>query len=35
MEIRGGSSEELRNLLAADMAKWDRLVKEKNIQVAQ
>ncbi len=35
MEIRGGSSEELRNLLATDMAKWGRLVKEKNIQVAQ
>jgi tripartite-type tricarboxylate transporter receptor subunit TctC len=35
MEIRGGSSEELRRLLAADMAKWGRLVKEKNIQVAQ
>jgi tripartite-type tricarboxylate transporter receptor subunit TctC len=35
MEVRRGSREELRALLAADMAKWGRLVQEKNIQVAQ
>jgi tripartite-type tricarboxylate transporter receptor subunit TctC len=34
MEIRSGASEEMRALLAADMAKWGRLVKEKNIQIA-
>ena len=35
MEIRSGASEEMRALLAGDMAKWGRLVKEKNIQIAQ
>jgi tripartite-type tricarboxylate transporter receptor subunit TctC len=35
MQVRGGSGEELRALLAADMAKWDRLVKERDIRIAQ
>jgi tripartite-type tricarboxylate transporter receptor subunit TctC len=35
MEVRRGSRAELRALLAADMAKWGRLVQEKNIQIAQ
>jgi tripartite-type tricarboxylate transporter receptor subunit TctC len=35
MQIRSGSSEEMRAVLAADIAKWGRLVKEKNIQIAQ
>ena len=35
MDIRSGTSDELRNKLAADIAKWTRLVKEKNIQIAQ
>lgn len=32
MEIRTGTSEELRLKLAADIDKWSRLVKEKNIK---
>jgi tripartite-type tricarboxylate transporter receptor subunit TctC len=35
MEIRSGAREELRAVLAADMGKWGRLVKEKNIRIAQ
>ena len=35
MEIRSGASEEMRAVLAGDMVKWGRLVKEKNIQIAQ
>jgi tripartite-type tricarboxylate transporter receptor subunit TctC len=35
MEVRSGAAEEMRALLAGDMVKWDRLVKEKNIQIAQ
>jgi tripartite-type tricarboxylate transporter receptor subunit TctC len=35
MEIRTGAREDLRAVLAADMGKWGRLVKEKNIQIAQ
>ena len=35
MQVRGGSGEALRALLAADIAKWDRLVKERNIRIAQ
>jgi tripartite-type tricarboxylate transporter receptor subunit TctC len=35
MQVRGGSGEELRALLAADIAKWDRLVKERGIRIAQ
>jgi tripartite-type tricarboxylate transporter receptor subunit TctC len=34
MEVRSGSAEELRNLLARDIEKWRRLVKEQNIQIA-
>jgi tripartite-type tricarboxylate transporter receptor subunit TctC len=35
MRVRGGSGEELRALLASDIAKWDRLVKERDIRIAQ
>jgi tripartite-type tricarboxylate transporter receptor subunit TctC len=35
MEIRSGASADLRAVLAADMEKWSRLVKEKNIRLAQ
>ena len=35
MEIRSGASADLRAVLAGDMAKWGRLVKEKNIRIAQ
>jgi tripartite-type tricarboxylate transporter receptor subunit TctC len=35
MQVRGGSGEALRALLAADIAKWDRLVKERDIRIAQ
>ena len=35
MEVRSGASAELRAVLAADMGKWGRLVKEKNIRIAQ
>src|SRR6266404_3780264 len=35
MEIRTGAREDLRAVLAADMGKWGRLVKEKNIRIAQ
>jgi tripartite-type tricarboxylate transporter receptor subunit TctC len=35
MEARSGASAELRAVLAADMDKWGRLVKEKNIRIAQ
>ncbi len=35
MEVRSGAAEEMRALLAGDMVKWGRLVKEKNIQIAQ
>ena len=35
MEIRSGASEEMRAILAGDIGKWGRLVKEKNIQIAQ
>ena len=34
MAMRSGTSEELRSTLAADIDKWSRLVKEKNIQIA-
>jgi tripartite-type tricarboxylate transporter receptor subunit TctC len=34
MEIRTGTAEELKNKLAADIQKWSRLVKEKNIHIA-
>jgi tripartite-type tricarboxylate transporter receptor subunit TctC len=32
--VRSGSAEELRQLLAADVAKWAKLVKEKDIKLA-
>jgi len=35
MDIRGGASDEMRHLLAADLVKWDKLVKEKNLRIAQ
>ena len=35
MEIRSGASADLRAALAGDMEKWGRLIKEKNIQIAQ
>jgi tripartite-type tricarboxylate transporter receptor subunit TctC len=35
MEVRSGAAEEMRALLAGDMVKWGRLVKEKNIQIGQ
>ena len=35
MEIRSGAREDLRAVLAGDMGKWGRLVKEKNIRIAQ
>jgi tripartite-type tricarboxylate transporter receptor subunit TctC len=35
MDVRSGTSEELRRALAADVLKWDKLVKEKNLRIAQ
>src|SRR6516225_9252286 len=35
IEIRSGASADLRAVLAGDMDKWGRLVKEKNIRIAQ
>ena len=35
MEIRSGASEEMRAILAGDIGKWGRLIKDKNIQIAQ
>jgi tripartite-type tricarboxylate transporter receptor subunit TctC len=35
MEIRSGAAEEMRAVLAGDIGKWGRLVKERNIQIAQ
>jgi tripartite-type tricarboxylate transporter receptor subunit TctC len=35
MDVRGGSSDEMRHVLAADILKWDKLVKEKNLRIAQ
>ena len=35
METRSGDSAELRAVLAGDMDKWGRLVREKNIRIAQ
>jgi tripartite-type tricarboxylate transporter receptor subunit TctC len=32
--MRSGSAEEMRNVLATDVAKWAKLVKEKNIKLA-
>ncbi len=33
-EVRSGSAEELRHLLAADVVKWAKLVKDKSIKIA-
>jgi hypothetical protein len=33
--MRSGTAQEMRHLLAADIAKWGKLVKEKSIKVAQ
>ena len=35
MEIRSGAAAEMRAVLAGDIGKWGRLVKEKSIQIAQ
>ncbi len=35
MEIRSGTGEEMRTVLADDIAKWSKLVKEQNIKIAQ
>jgi putative tricarboxylic transport membrane protein len=35
MEIRSGAADEMRAVLAGDIGKWGRLVKERNIQIAQ
>jgi len=35
MEVRAGSREEMRTPLAGDMAKWGRLVADRNIRIAQ
>jgi tripartite-type tricarboxylate transporter receptor subunit TctC len=32
--VRSGSADEMRNVLATDVAKWAKLVKEKNIKLA-
>ena len=34
MEMRGGGADEMRQVLAADIPKWDRLVRERNIKIA-
>ena len=35
MEMRSGTSDELRDTLAVDTAKWAKLVKEKRLQISQ
>ena len=35
MEVRSGSADELREVLAADIPKWATLVKDKKLQIAQ
>jgi tripartite-type tricarboxylate transporter receptor subunit TctC len=35
MDVRSGSADELRKLLASDIDKWRRLVKEQNISITQ
>lgn len=35
MEIKSGTSADMRAVLAGDIGKWGRLVKDKNIQIAQ
>jgi hypothetical protein len=34
MNAHGGTAQELRDLLARDLAKWSKLVTEKNIRIA-
>jgi putative tricarboxylic transport membrane protein len=34
MEMRSGGADEMRQVLAADIPKWDRLVRERNIKIA-
>lgn len=33
MDVRNGTAGEMRNILAVDIAKWRKLVKEQNIKV--
>jgi tripartite-type tricarboxylate transporter receptor subunit TctC len=33
MNVRSGTAEEMRNLLASDLAKWSKLVKERKIKI--
>jgi tripartite-type tricarboxylate transporter receptor subunit TctC len=33
MDVRTGTAEEMRNLLASDLAKWSKLVKERKIKI--
>ena len=35
MEMRSGSADEMRQVLAADIPKWAKLVKDKDIKIAQ
>jgi tripartite-type tricarboxylate transporter receptor subunit TctC len=35
MNVRSGSADEMRGLLAGDIAKWSKLVKDNNIQIVQ
>jgi tripartite-type tricarboxylate transporter receptor subunit TctC len=35
MDMRSGTADELRRVLAADVPKWDKLVKEKNLRITQ
>jgi tripartite-type tricarboxylate transporter receptor subunit TctC len=35
MEVRSGAAAELRQVLAADIVKWSKLVRDNNIQLVQ
>jgi tripartite-type tricarboxylate transporter receptor subunit TctC len=35
MEVRSGTAAELRQMLAADIVKWSKLVRDNNIQLVQ
>ena len=35
MQVKSGTSDEMRDVLAKDIAKWGKLVREKNIKIAQ
>jgi tripartite-type tricarboxylate transporter receptor subunit TctC len=35
MEVRSGTADEMRRVLAADIAKWAKLVKDRNLQLGQ